>query len=106
MGSVAPLPRSRENAAPSIFSLKGCQIVAGGRSVAQTTGNEANRFARTLEGANVPATLSEWKIIFVCRPVVCTTLQPFRLGPARYREVVLTSWDRTLDQGQALELHH
>jgi len=28
-----------------------------------------------------------------------------RNGPTRYRVVVLTSWDRALNQGQALKLH-
>ncbi len=37
LGAVARLLR---RALRSRFSLKGCQIVAGGRSVAQTTGNE------------------------------------------------------------------
>jgi hypothetical protein len=62
-----------ENAAID-FSLKGCQKVAGGRSVAQTTGKEPH-VVRTPEGC-LSDTRSGYGIIFDCRPVVCATLRP------------------------------
>jgi hypothetical protein len=56
------------------FSLKGCQIVAGGRSEAQTTGMKRPRVC-TLEGCHrFSDTLSGCGIIFDCCPVVFATL--------------------------------
>jgi len=58
------------------FSMKGWQIVAGGRSVAQTTGKECSRI-RTPEGCHrFSDTRSGCAIIFDCGPVVCATLRP------------------------------
>jgi hypothetical protein len=58
------------------FSLKGCQIVAGGRSVAQTTGKERLWLA-PWRGATVFLTPFQGVELFsICSPVVCATLRP------------------------------
>jgi len=58
------------------LSLKGCQIVAGGRSVAKTTGDQR---AALLHPGGVPrfsGTVFQVRINFVFYPVVFATLRP------------------------------
>jgi hypothetical protein len=73
------------------FSLKGCQIVAGGRSVAQTTGNQRSR---SLHPEGVP-------------PVSLTPFQGvrhFRLMSGGLRFAATTGYYLTALQAEAVHL--
>jgi hypothetical protein len=78
------------------FSLKGCEIVAGGRSVAQTTGMEPHVVRTLKECHRFSDTRSGWGIIFrlLFGGLRCATTTGYFL-PAFQAET--PSWRRMLD---------
>src|SRR5437899_7814470 len=100
MRSVPPRGSNCVKTQRSDFSLKGCQIVAGGRSVAQTTGKEGLRGSYP---GGVPQFFShpfrvwnDFRLLSGGLRYAATTgyyLTALQAEPSRYRVVVLTSCD-------------
>ena len=82
-----------------LLSLKGCQIGAGGRSVAKTTGQQSKIVAhpeRVSEArwhpSRVRSHIGLFPVVYATlRPGYCLTALQAVMRPTRYRAVVLTS---------------